>query len=110
MNRYLRAMRIPWTALNPLHWKRSVLLWTVGGAFAVYIAFIDTYSILARYQLSRQRAELIRRTEELNADSERLAQRIEALRRDPALLERIAREEYGMRRPGETVYRIVKPK
>ncbi len=99
-------MRINWTLLNPLHWKRSFLIWVLGGFFVLWIGVLDTYSLLARYQLSRERAELIQRTEQLLRESDELSAKIQALQRDPALLERIAREEYGMRRRGETVYRI----
>lgn len=101
-------MRVNWTVLNPLHWKRSFLMWVLGGFIAVWIGFLDTYSLWARYTLSRERADLIRRSEELNRRSEELSLKITELQRDPALLERIAREDYGMRRPGETVYRFRK--
>jgi cell division protein FtsB len=101
-------MRVNWTVLNPLHWKRTFLLWVLAGIVAVWIGFLDTYSLWARYTLSRERADLIRRTEELTRRSDELSRKITELQRDPALLERIAREEYGMRRPGETVYRIRK--
>ncbi|NBQ83641.1 MAG: hypothetical protein EBU10_05380 [Alphaproteobacteria bacterium] len=43
---------------------------------------------------------LIRRTEQLIKESGELDKKIKALQADPTLLERIAREEYGMRRPG----------
>lgn len=99
-------MRVNWSVLNPLHWKRSFLMWVLGGFVALWIGFLDTYSLWTRYSLSRERADLIRRTEELNRQSAELSRKIADLQRDPALLERIAREDYGMRRPGETVYRI----
>lgn len=102
-------MRVNWTVLNPLHWKRTFLMGVLGGFVVLWIGFLDTYSLWARYTLSRERADLIRRTEELTRRSEELSRKITELQRDPALLERIAREEYGMRRPGETVYRFRKP-
>jgi cell division protein FtsB len=58
-------------------------------------------------QLLRQRE----RTEELARDIERLrdenrvlAEQILSLRRDPAAVERLAREQLGLARPGETVF------
>lgn len=72
----------------------------------IWFGIFDTYSVWTRFQLERQKSDLINRTELLVKDTEELKRKIEALRDDPALLERIAREEYGMRRPGETVYRI----
>lgn len=74
--------------------------------FVVWFGFFDTYSVWTRLKLEREKNNLLHKTEQLVKDTEILRQRIEALQNDPALLERIAREEYGMRRPGETVYRI----
>jgi cell division protein FtsB len=42
----------------------------------------------------------------LRQQAERLGQMIERLRNDPAYLERIAREERGMVRPGETILKF----
>lgn len=72
----------------------------------VWITFIDTYSLMTRYQLTRQKAQLEARTEQLTEETRILEQKIEDLETNPDLLERIAREEYGMRKPGETVYII----
>jgi cell division protein FtsB len=55
----------------------------------------------------RERADaLAREIEQLKADNFHLAADITALRRDPAAIERIAREELGLARPGETVFVI----
>jgi cell division protein FtsB len=42
----------------------------------------------------------------LRQQADRLAQVIDRLRNDPAYLERIAREERGMARPGETILKF----
>ena len=55
----------------------------------------------------RQRAEaLAAELEEMRTENARLAVEITALRRDPRAIERIAREELGLARPGETVFLI----
>jgi cell division protein FtsB len=55
----------------------------------------------------RQRAERLQREiAELRADNGRLATEIEALRRDPRAIEKLAREQLGLARPGETVFLI----
>jgi cell division protein FtsB len=51
-------------------------------------------------------AALQRQIEELQLENGRLAAEISALRRDPRAVERIAREELGLARPGETVFVI----
>ena len=91
---------------NPLRWKKSFLISIMALFLVVWFGFFDTYSIWTRFQLEREKRDLIRKTEMLVMETAEIKKRIEAFENDPALLERIAREEYGMRRPGETVYRI----
>jgi len=42
----------------------------------------------------------------INEENQRTAEQVKALKSDPKLIERIAREQMGMMRPGERVYRI----
>lgn len=91
---------------NPLRWRKSFLLLVLGGFVIIWFAFIDTYSLWTRYQLSKRRDNLKLKTEQLKAETARLKQQIRDLNNDPALLERIAREEYGMKKEGETVYKV----
>lgn len=72
----------------------------------IWFTFIDTYSIWARIQLSQRKAELKAKKEQLKSETRLLKKKIENLKTDPFLLERIAREEYGMKKEGETVYKI----
>lgn len=92
--------------LNPLYWKKSVLVSLLIGSVALWFLFFDTYSLSTRYQLESQKDELAERTKEMEKQTEVLKLKIEDLKNNPDLLEKIAREEYGMRKPGETVYRI----
>jgi cell division protein FtsB len=72
---------------------------------ALWVLLLDSHSVLRRVQWAREHARL-------EADNRRLQDEIEALERqiphahEPEVVERIAREQYGMRRPGETVYRV----
>lgn len=92
--------------LNPLRWRKSFLALVLGGFIFLWFAFIDTYSLWTRYQLTQRKSELIEKTRQLRSETEQLKLKIEKLKSDPSLLERIAREEYGMRKKGETVYKI----
>jgi cell division protein FtsB len=100
------AMESRINLLNPLRWKRSFLMAIAGFFLFVWFGFIDTYSILTRFRLSRQKSELQARTEALKKQIDEIEQKISSLESDPNVVERIAREKYGMRRKGETVYRI----
>lgn len=95
-----------WKLLNPLNWRKSFLLLILGAFVVVWFAFIDTYSLLTRYQLSDRKQELREKTEKLEAETAKLQEKIKDLKSDSTLLERIAREEYGMRKEGEVVYKI----
>ena len=92
--------------LNPLRWKKSFLLSLLGAFVIVWFTFVDVYSVKTRWELNNRKEELKIRTTELAAKSEILKAKTESLENDPALLEKIAREEYGMRKPGETVYKV----
>lgn len=92
--------------LNPLHWKRSFLMSVLFAFILIWIGFLDNYSLWNRYKLSKEKADLQHRIELLKLETIELERAIEALKNDPAYLEIIAREEYGMRKPGETIYRI----
>lgn len=92
--------------INPLRWKKSFLVILLASFVVAWFTFIDTYSLKTRWDLYTQKEDLKERTEELNNRSEELKVKIERLNEDPALLEKIAREEYGMRKPGETVYKV----
>lgn len=92
--------------LNPVHWKKSYLFSLLVAFVVIWFSFIDVYSLQTRWQMAQQKKELIQKTEDLTAKSEQLKIKMDALEKDPALLEKIAREQYGMRKPGETVYKI----
>lgn len=92
--------------LNPLNWRKSFLISILLLLLVLWFGFIDTYSIRARVQLSNEKKELVTETEHLQNETGVLKEKMEAFRENPGLLEKLAREEYGMRMPGETVYRI----
>lgn len=92
--------------VNPLHWKKSTLFTLLALCVLIWFTFIDTYSFKTRWELHSQKKELIKKTADLEAGAEELKGKIEQLEQDEALLEKIAREEYGMRKNGETVYKV----
>jgi cell division protein FtsB len=92
--------------LNPLRWSKSFLMIVLGGFVLIWFTFIDTYSIWTRFELNQRYDNLTEKTEQLEADTEQLKQKIDNLSNDPVLLERIAREEYGMKKEGEMIYKI----
>lgn len=60
-------------------------------------------------ELREQRSELQQELVELRDKNSRLSGQVEALKSDPLYIERLAREQLGMVRPGERVFRFVPP-
>ena len=58
-----------------------------------------------RSQVRREQEAIVR----LRAELDSLSRVQRALATDPATLERVAREAYGMIRPGEILYQVVPP-
>jgi cell division protein FtsB len=56
-------------------------------------------------EIERLRSDIDR----LNAENQQLGDEVKALRSDPKLIERIAREEMGLARPGEIIIRLPPP-
>jgi len=94
--------------LNPIHWKKSVLVLLLSAFVLIWFGFIDSYSFLTRIELYNQKNDLKNKIEQLNTSTKNLEAKINNLNEDAQLLEKIAREEYGMRKPGETVYKVRK--
>lgn len=73
---------------------------------AYYAVFGGEYSVFdlraARASVESAREELA----EIHRQTDSLEAWADSLKSDPATLERIAREEYGMIREGETLYRF----
>jgi cell division protein FtsB len=87
-----------------------VRLRVVGGVLIVLLLVgLGTYGwqgVIRLREMRTQLQTLERDNVALRQQAERLAQVIDRLRNDPAYLERIAREERGMVRPGETILKF----
>ena len=78
-------------------------------ALLIWIAFFDSHSLLRRYQWHQEYDRLSTENEQLRQDIRRLRKKLDRPLSD-SLIERIAREEYGMKRPDETIYRLKESK
>ena len=74
-------------------------------ALAVGSLFGDR-GILQLFHQKERAAQLAQELEDLRTENLRLAGEILSLRTDPRAIEKIAREELGLSRPGETVFLI----
>jgi cell division protein FtsB len=81
----------------------------VAALVVVVLACLMVYGwhgVVRLQQMREEMRSLERENVNLRLEAGRLTQMIDRLRNDPAYLERIAREERGMVRPGETVLKF----
>lgn len=87
--------------------KARYLLGGILLAGAIYFAlFGGEYSLLELGRIKRERAAEADRLSAARADVQQLEARVDSLASDPATIERIARERWGLIRPGERLYRF----
>jgi len=85
--------------------SRSFFLLTLMFLGAVWFIYFDSYSLIKRHRWQGELQDLQEENERLRTEIMELEQRLEAPPSDEEI-ERIAREQYGMRREDETVYRM----
>jgi len=84
----------------------SVLLLTA--AVVIMAAVFGKHGLLTYMELNVRYQSMQDETARLKDENARLKTEIEALKSDPEAIERVAREELGMIKPGEVLYRIKK--
>lgn len=86
--------------------SRRLLLLLAAAALAAGHLALDPEGLSKTLRLREDCESLERSNDELRAETERLRREVMALADDPAELERAAREELGLIRPGEVVFRL----
>ena len=90
---------------NGLRRLRLGLTFVLGLGLLVWVTFFDSHSLAKRIAWHQELSQLAVENAELEAQIEGLEEGLEATPSE-SVVEKIAREQYGMRRPGETVYRV----
>ncbi len=94
---------------SPLNKRRipRYLLWLFLICICLYLLFLDRNSFLNVIKQNRELSTLQKKVEYLKTENSRLRSENHRLRTDPLEIERIAREELGLQKPGEKVYRFI---
>ncbi len=71
----------------------------------VWVLLFDSHSMLNRFLWYREANEIEVQNQELREESRQIRTEIDKAG-EPQAIERVARESYGMRKDGETVYRV----
>ncbi len=74
--------------------------------FLLFILCIDNYNILYQYRLQKEYNKLLSTSHTLNQSILKAQNTNNELEKNPLFIEKIAREKYGMKKPGETVFLI----
>jgi cell division protein FtsB len=77
-------------------------------ALLVYVFVFSRHGYLRRRQLERENAQLQSELARLRTENAELRREISSMD-DPAVVEKLAREQLGLVKDGDTVYRFVTP-
>jgi cell division protein FtsB len=90
--------------------KKAIALGSIIALVALVVGSFFGDRGFLRMVAQRERTESLRQQiDELRSENGRLAAEITALKSDPRAVEKLAREELGLARPGETVFLIHEP-
>ena len=88
-------------------WSRYARSILVFGLFLIAIHDVfGSHGLLAMRRTQAQMRELRGQIDRLNHENSDLSKQVQALRTDPKAVERIAREEMGLARPGEMIFKL----
>jgi len=86
--------------------KRTALIVAL---FLLLLYFLfDNKGIVPRLRLESEQREWEEKLKADSAETKRLQEQIKALETDKKTIEKTAREKYGMKREGETIYQVKK--
>lgn len=74
-------------------------------ALVAHVLF-GQHGLLAMRRAQKEVGRLQQEIAQLNEENKKLAEEVQALKTDPKLIERIAREEMGLARQGELIFKL----
>jgi cell division protein FtsB len=82
--------------------------WFLAGGLALLLLqdVFGTHGLIAMRRAQQEAARVQKQIDQINEENRRLQERVKALKTDPQAIERIAREEMGLARPGEYIFKI----
>ena len=87
---------------------RRNLNWFLIAGLALLILqdVFGTHGVLAMRRSIKEAAQVQQEIDRLNAENQKLQDHVQSLKSDPAAIEKIAREDMGLARPGEYIFKI----
>lgn len=107
MDKSVRASRTPFAA-RASEFFRHNLTWLLVAAFALLLLqdIFGTHGLIAMRRSQQEAARVQKEIDQMDKENRQMEDHVKALKSDPAAIERIAREEMGLARPGEYIFKI----
>lgn len=88
-------------------WRRNAM-WILLAGLALLILqdVFGTHGVLAMRRAQREATRDQQEINRINQENVQLQNRVNALKTDPQAIERIAREQMGLARPGEYIFKV----
>jgi cell division protein FtsB len=80
-------------------------LW-IGLALLLVQDIFGTHGVLAMRRSQREAAEIRKEIQKLNDENRQLQDKVKDLKSDPQAIEQIARQDMGLARPGELIFKL----
>ena len=92
---------------QPSFWQRHAMkiLFVALVVLGLYDVF-GTHGVLAMRRSQKQAADIQKQIDQLDQENKQLEDRVKSLKTDPSSVEHIAREEMGLARPGEYIFKV----
>jgi cell division protein FtsB len=87
---------------------RTNMSWLLAGALGLLLLqdVFGTHGLIAMRRSLREAGQVQKEINLMNEENRQLEDRVKSLKTDPSAVERIAREEMGLARPGEYIFKI----
>jgi cell division protein FtsL len=95
---------------KPPFWRRNMR--TILGLAILALAIHDVFGphgFIAMRRTQNEITQLTAQIHQLNVENQSLSDEVNALQSDPRLIERIAREDMGLARPNEYIFKMPVP-
>jgi cell division protein FtsB len=81
--------------------------WFLAAALALLLLqdVFGTHGVLAMRHAQKEASSAKKEIDQINQENQQLQDRVNSLKTDPQAIERIAREEMGLARPGEYIFK-----
>jgi cell division protein FtsB len=88
-------------------WRRNMSILLLAALVLLLVQDVfGTHGVLAMRRAEREAAKVKQEIKQIDTENRRLEDNVKSLKSDPQAIERIAREEMGLARPGEFIFKI----